>query len=111
MIKSIKEKFNVVVTSAIGCIGKKKEKYPDVFIDNWEVTKTEENSSIILNDEYEGKINIYTVPHQVYLGEIISFDGSNTKDIQSKVSKLQGLINNIMQILYGTYFGDCHFEF
>jgi hypothetical protein len=47
---------------------------------------------------------------QMYLGDIISNDGSHLKNIQHRKNKGLGIINQIMQILDSVYFGKYYFE-
>ena len=50
------------------------------------------------------------VTHDTYLGDIISNDGSNTKNIKSRVGKGLGIISQIMNILETVSFGRYYFE-
>ena len=47
---------------------------------------------------------------QKYLGDLISSDGTHTKNIQERRNKGYGVINQIIQILEVTYFGKYYFE-
>ena len=47
---------------------------------------------------------------QMYLGDIISADGTHLKNIQHRKNKGLGTINQIMQILDSVYFGKYYFE-
>ena len=47
---------------------------------------------------------------QLYLGDLISADGSHTNNIQLRSNKGLGVINQIMQILEATYYGKYFFE-
>ena len=50
------------------------------------------------------------VNQAVYLGDIITSDGSNTSNIKDRVSKGMGQINTIMNILNTVSFGISYFE-
>ena len=50
------------------------------------------------------------ITHDKYLGDIISSDGSNNLNIQSRVSKGQGLITQIMNILEKVTLGSHYFQ-
>ena len=50
------------------------------------------------------------VTEDKYLGEIISSDGKNTKNIKDRVSKGIGIISNIINILDNVCFGPFYFE-
>ena len=47
---------------------------------------------------------------QTYLGDLLSNDGSHTKNVQQRSNKGLGVINQIMQILESTFFGKYYFE-
>ena len=47
---------------------------------------------------------------QTYLGDLLSNDGSQTKNVQQRRNKGLGVINQIMQILESTFFGKYYFE-
>ena len=46
----------------------------------------------------------------VYLGDILSNDGKNTKNIKYRISKGLGVINQIFNILGNVNFGSHFFE-
>jgi hypothetical protein len=50
------------------------------------------------------------VTEETYLGDILSCDGKNAKNIRSRISKGIGIISQIMNILDGVSFGPHHFE-
>ena len=50
------------------------------------------------------------VSEAVYLGDIVSQDGKNTKNVQSRVSKGMGIVTEIMDILNTVSFGTKYFE-
>ena len=45
---------------------------------------------------------------QVYLGDVISDDGKQVKNVQARKSKSLGIITQIMEILKSVYFGKYH---
>ena len=45
-----------------------------------------------------------------YLGDIISNDGKNTKNMKAKQNKGQGMVNEIMAILEDIWYGKYNFE-
>ena len=47
---------------------------------------------------------------QMYLGDVISSDGKQSKNIQVRKNKAIGIINQIMEILQSVFFGKYHFE-
>ena len=50
------------------------------------------------------------VKNDTYLGDIISSDGKNTLNIESRVSKGLGIVSQIMDILKSVSFGAHYFE-
>ena len=95
-------------------VGKKRidEVCPDVFVDGLkveEVTEVETNNTE-MKDEFSGKIMMEEVPEEKYLGDILSCDGRNIKNIQSRISKGTGIITQIMCILEEVFFGKYFFE-
>ena len=55
-------------------------------------------------------VNLEDVEEVVYLGDTLSFDGKNTKNIKSRISKGLGIISQIFFILENTVFGPSYFE-
>ena len=50
------------------------------------------------------------VSEAVYLGDVLSQDGKNTRNIQNRVSKGMGIVTEIMDILNTVSFGSKYFE-
>ena len=79
-------------------------------VDKWDVEKVASGSKITLEDKYKGKVQIKNVESHLYLGDTVTSDASNTLNIKSRVSKGKAVINNILEILEGTYFGTYYFK-
>ena len=45
-----------------------------------------------------------------YLGDVISTDGKNIKNIKARVAKGKGIVSRILSILEGIPFGQFYFE-
>ena len=93
-------------------IGKKKVYCPDLSIDCWKMElkneiKTKTNEEI---DVFEGPIDMEESAEEKYLGDIISYDGSNRKNILDRKGKGFGIINKIMEMLQKISFGPSYFE-
>ena len=93
-------------------IGCKKDLCPDLHIDNWGVTKCDEAKTGFgnLEDTFLGQHKVDEVDKEKYLGDILSADGSNMKNILSRKDKSVGVIKQICSILDETCFGNFHFE-
>ena len=81
-------------------------------VDNWkEVEVFNEETGIdevedICNDDYE----MEEKSNEKYLGDIISVDGRNVKNIKARVAKSTGIISRILSILDGIPFGQYFYE-
>ena len=64
-------------------IGNKEHLTPDLFVDNWEIKKVCETETGVnnLTDEYTGDVMIDSTDSDKYLGDKISKDGKNLKNI------------------------------
>ena len=51
-----------------------------------------------------------TVSEALYLGDVISQDGKNTKNVKNRVSKGMGIVTDIIDILNTVSFGHKYFE-
>ena len=91
-------------------VGKEKNLCPELFIDHWKLVKKDELETGIRNltDVLDEEQLIESLVDDKYLGDIISVDGMNTKNIAAKISKATGITRNIRNILedmcLGTYF-------
>ena len=53
---------------------------------------------------------LHEVTEELYLGDVISSDGKNTKNIKTRISKGIGIISQILNILSSTSFGSHYFK-
>ena len=83
-------------------IGKQHNKITcsELSVDSWKekVTKDKNGFKIIV-DHYTGKEVMESVNEKAYLGDIISKDGTNTKNIKSRTDKAYGNIDKIISTL------------
>ena len=94
-------------------IGKEKKICPDLFIDKWIVENVEETNTsgrTGFEDVLVGDHLIEEVSEEKYLGDIISKDGKNIKNIKARKDKAIGASNQIISILEEICFGKHHFE-
>ena len=83
-----------------------------MFVDSWklkEVTEIETGEEV-LNEVHTGLSKMEEVIQEKYLGDIISHDGKNMKNVMARVGKAVGITNQIMSILEEICFGPYHFE-
>ena len=82
-------------------IGKKhkEENCTKVEVDSWkEDVFTDETGKGVMIENHEGKVEMKSVPETKYLGEIISNDAKNERNLKMKTNKALG---NIKQIISG----------
>ena len=83
---------------------------PDLHVDGWKMeTVTELETGLVeQNEEYAGIHKMKEVVDEKYLGDIVSSDGKNQKNIQARKSKGIGVVTQIMtkldDICFGKYF-------
>ena len=76
-------------------------------MDNWAEV---EGESLELQDQFVGEEIMEESQEEKYLGDIISNDGRNMKNIKSRVNKGKGIVSRIMTLLEGIPFGKFYFE-
>ena len=93
-------------------IGKANDLCPTLKVDNWELHKVDEVKTGVenLEDVLVGSHDLEKVDKEKYLGDIISVDGRNRKNINSRKEKAVGIINQITSILQDICFGPFHME-
>ena len=95
-------------------IGKTKQKFKcsPIYLDSWtsKEKENEDTGQISFEEKYSGKMKVAEVSEVKYLGNILSSDGSNIKDISMKCNRGVGTINKIQNILETMFFGPYYFE-
>ena len=93
-------------------VGRKNALCPKLKVDNWELKKVDEFQTGIgnLEDTLVDEHTLEKVGKEKYLGDIISVDGRNSKNIAARKAKAIGIVNGIMSILQDVCFGPFHFE-
>ena len=84
----------------------------ELFVDGWKLQEvqhhlTGENE---YHETFEGDQDIEELNHEKYLGQIISNDGSNVKNVTNRSNKGTGMVNTITSILNYVPGGKYHFE-
>ena len=94
-------------------IGKQLEDFKchPIFVGNW---KEEDSNDItgehVVNDIFLGKVEMEDTEEEKYLGDIISKDGRNLKNIKARVNKGKGIVKRILDILDSMPFGKLYFQ-
>ena len=95
-------------------VGKRCEEYKcqTLKIDNWKELEVENEETGIdeIEDNCEGLAEMEDKDEEKYLGDIISTDGRNIKNVKARVAKGKGIISRILAILDGIPFGEFYFE-
>jgi hypothetical protein len=84
--------------------------YKDCYVGNWKgrVITDPVTGISSQSDSFTGNVKMKTKPEQFYLGDLISSDGTHTKNVQQR--RNEGVTNQIMKKLESTYFGKYYFE-
>ena len=87
-------------------------KCQDLFLDKWtEVAiRGEEAKDIVYQDVFEGEEMIEQKEEEKYLGDVISVDGKNIKNIKMRIKKGKGIVNRILTMIDGIGFGKQYFK-
>ena len=94
-------------------IGRKHEEFKchSIFVDKWRETEKKNNvGKEIIEDVCVGKVQMEESEEEKYLGDIITKDGKNIKNIQSRINKGKGIVKRITEILDGVPFGKLYFQ-
>ena len=91
-------------------IGKKEKECEKLDIDIWKAEEVDSDGEVKFEDKYEGVSQIKTVTHHLYLGDSVMDNGSNKMTIESRISKAQGIIRDIIHVLENSFFGEFYFE-
>ena len=93
-------------------VGENRITCPDLYIDEWKLEKHDEmmtgvdNLVDVLTDEHKIEMS----SDEKYLGDIISVDGKNSKNIAARAAKAQGILKQLKNILEEMSFGKYLFE-
>ena len=95
-------------------VGKVKDDYKcqQLLIDKWEENWVEdpESGKFRLEDCCNGEDVMEEKEDERYLGDVVSTDGRNIKNIKARVNKGTGITRKILTLLDGIPFGKFHFE-
>ena len=95
-------------------VGKNKveEICPDLFVEGWKMSEVEEikTGKVVIEEAYDGFCKMEEVSEDKYLGDILSEDGKNLKNIIARRNRGTGSVNQILSILDEICFGKYFFE-
>ena len=95
-------------------VGKTHENFKcqQVFVDSWkeEESKAVDNNIIEIKDVFAGEEVVEETLDEKYLGDIISHDGRNSKNIKARINKGRGIVKKILNILNCIPFGKLYFQ-
>ena len=82
-----------------------------IYVDKWtEIDTKDKIGNDITEDICVGKVMMEESEEEKYLGDIITKDGKNLKNIQARVNKGKGIVKRILEILDGIPFGKLYFQ-
>ena len=93
-------------------VGKKTEICPNLLIDTWTVKAADEYQTNVFDliDEEGNQCEVQNSDCERYLGDLISTDAKNIKNILARKSKGQGILKAILSKLEDICFGPYYFE-
>ena len=93
-------------------VGKKKPYCPELSIDSWnlELKNGVETRNEEISDIFYGDVEMEESHEDKYLGDIVTNDGTNKKNIAARKGKGFGIIEKIIDMLNEISFGNSYFE-
>ena len=93
-------------------VGTSKPYCPQLKLDSWEVKNVMniQTGEYELKDQFEGSKGMEESVMEKYLGDLITNDGSNAKNIAARKAKGQGILDQIIGKLSGVMYGPFYFE-
>ena len=85
---------------------------PDLYVDGWEVEKVENVETGDTRDKEvnSGEYKMSTVDSEKYLGDILSNDGKNIKNVTARKNRGIGIVTQIIGKLNEICFGKHYFK-
>ena len=94
-------------------IGKQREEFKchPIYVESWKEEDFENaNDENVVQDISIGKVEMKDTEEEKYLGDVISSDGKNSKNIKARVNKGKGIVKKILDILENMPFGKLYFQ-
>ena len=85
---------------------------PDLYVDGWKLEDVTDIETGLTSEveEFSGQYEMKEVNNEKYLGDIISNDGKNTKNMNARKGRGTGIVNQIMTKLEEVSFGRYYFQ-
>ena len=92
--------------------GCNKDSCPDLFLDTWKIEESDEYNSgqEEFNDVIDEDYKIEHSEEERYLGDLITSDGKNIKNIAARKAKGIGIVDKIFSTLNDVFFGPYYFQ-
>ena len=82
----------------------------ELYVDMWkEIPVQENNLELKYLDVFEGESIMEEKDSEKYLGDVISVDGKNMRNIKTRINKCTGVVNKILTMLEAIPFGKQYF--
>ena len=95
-------------------IGKEipEHKKTDFFVDGWKMIEVEDTETGTKHEieDFNGEEHMSESENEKYLGQILSSDGTNSKNITYRAGKGKGMVDKVKNILMNNPGGKFHFE-
>ena len=92
-------------------LARREYKCQNLKVDKWEEIRIRNDENIEIDEDiFVGEQNIEEKREEKYLGDVISTDGKNIKNIQARVVKGKGIVSRIFTILDAIPLGKRYFE-
>ena len=95
-------------------VGHTKEEFKcqDVRVENWTELemKNDISGEMEMKDTFAGEFVMENKEEEKYLGDVISNDGRNVKNIKARIAKGKGIVSKIITMLDGIPFGQHYFQ-
>ena len=87
-------------------------KCQDLIVENWDEVemKNDVTGELEMKDVQVGDHLMEEKEEEKYLGDVISTDGRNIKNIKARIAKGKGIVSKILTMLDGIPFGKHYFE-
>ena len=92
--------------------GRKSDMCPDLYLDTWKIEESEqyETGRKIFKDVIDDEYKIEDSAEERYLGDFITKDGKNTKNVSARKARGVGIVDKIFNYLNDIFLGPYFFQ-